>query len=64
MTPSEISLAAGFLFAIAHAIAVCVTLRFCRNIAPVIVHLLCAAAMGAILPVVLSILAVRSQDFR
>ena len=61
VTPSEIALIAGFLFAIAHAVAVCVSLRLCRGIAPVIVHLLCAAVMGTMLPVVLSILAARSQ---
>jgi hypothetical protein len=47
VTPAEISLVAGFSFAVAHAIMVGVCLRFVRRLAPVLVHLLCAMVIGA-----------------
>jgi hypothetical protein len=61
VTPAEISLAAGFLFAAIHALAVGVCLRVVHGPAPVLVHLLCAIAIGATLPVTLLIFAARSQ---
>jgi hypothetical protein len=61
VTPSEISLVAGLLFAFAHAIAVSVCLRFVRRLAPVLVHLICAVVIGAALPIILSIAAARFQ---
>jgi hypothetical protein len=61
VTPSELSLVAGFFFAGAHAVAVSICLRLVRRLAPIMVHLLCAVALGASLPVILSIVAVRFQ---
>jgi hypothetical protein len=57
VTAAEISLAAGFLFAIAHAVAVSLCLRVLRGLAPVLVHLLCAVAVGAMVPIILSLVA-------
>jgi hypothetical protein len=59
VTPSEISLATGLLWAVAHAVTVGISLRLFRRPAPIIVHLLCAVALGAGLPVMLSIVAAR-----
>jgi predicted transcriptional regulator len=61
VTPTELSLAIGFLFAAAHAVAVSVCLRFVRNLSPIILHLVCAVAIGTTLPVFLSVFAVQSQ---
>jgi hypothetical protein len=61
VSPSEISLAAGLSFALAHAAAVGVSLRFVRRIPPIIIHLLSAMVIGATLPAVLSIVSARFQ---
>jgi predicted transcriptional regulator len=61
VTPAEISLVAGLLFAVTHAITVSICLRFIRRLAPVLVHLLCAVVLGAALPAILSIVAARFQ---
>jgi hypothetical protein len=60
VTPAELSLIFGFAFAGAHAIVVSVCLRFIRSLAPVILHLVCAAVMGAALAATIAVVAARS----